>query len=112
MGSFDITCKERLPLGVLRDMILTPVQLSLRTTLSSDFDAAWLQLVKQDQEVFRFTSRKQGASVTDPDQFKIPFPMFMKLLKETDFSKYLQPATVFGSKGQFTLIPERTGFSS
>lgn len=102
VGSFDGSCSERLAVGVLRDLLSTPATLSLRSSLSSFFDAAWHHLMTHDQAVILFMGKAsaKGKPLSDPDEVKIPFPFFLKLLTDPDspFSPLLQVATVFGSR--------------
>ncbi len=103
MGSLDLDCRERLSLGMVKDMICTPVLLSMRSEVRHRFDAAWEGLAGGDTEVIQYMGRKSNF-VTDPDELKLTHRLLQKVYTQTAFSDMLQVATVFGTKGEFYFL--------
>jgi hypothetical protein len=100
LGSFDTNCTEKLSLGTLKTILTTAVILPLRTTIMSEFDEAWQTLSSTNNEVLQYTAKMhERKEMGDPDDFKIPFKYFQKIMKDPSFSKYFEIATVFGKRG-------------
>lgn len=100
-GSLDMQCTDKLTIGNLKDMLCVPIILLLRGELRSVLDKVWVQLSgSQDSYCIQYAAKaRQSMSSTDPDDLRINFKIFEKILDETDFSRYMRTSTVFGRKG-------------
>ena len=86
-----------------KDMICTPVILSMRSFIKHEFDSAWLHLSTTDTDTILYAAKKTSsvaARASDPDDLKITFRILNKILVHTAFSKYLETATVYGTRGE------------
>ena len=86
-----------------KDMICTPVILSMRSFIKHEFDAAWLHLSTTDTDTILYAAKKTSsvaARAADPDDLKITFRILNKILVQTAFNKYLETATVYGVRGE------------
>jgi hypothetical protein len=101
-----LDCTEQLSLGMVKDMICVPVILSLRSVVKHEFDKAWLALSSSDTETAEFAARKLSTAqsrAADPDDMKITFKIFYKILTQTSFQKYFLTKSVFGMKGNCSI---------
>eukprot|EP01032_Pedospumella_encystans_P018028 gene18028-20537_t len=99
VGSLDIQCSESLSLGMTKDLICTPVILSMRNFIKHEFDNAWLELSTTDTDTILYAAKKTATAASraaDPDELKITFRILNKILSQTGFSKYMDTATVYG----------------
>jgi hypothetical protein len=104
VGILDITCSEKVKIGAIKDFLCSPVLLSKRSLVQSYFDKSWTALQNSDSTVLQYCAKKQETMKTlkgsfDPNEFSIPFTFLSKLLKNTDFNYFMQPATTFGKRG-------------
>lgn len=104
VGTLDLDCREPLSLAMVKDMLCTPVILSLRSYVKHQFDAAWIELSCNDLETTLYAAKltnSAAARAADPDDLKITFKILMKILTATPFAKFMQTATVYGTRGGF-----------
>jgi hypothetical protein len=110
VGCLDLDCQDSVSLGDLKEMLCTPVQLSLRPAVTSTFDRAWQQLVENDNDVLQYLAQKReqkskallragGKLDTDPNDIKIPFSMLTKLCHNTVFKQLIETKEFYGIKG-------------
>lgn len=110
-GYLDLNCIDSLSLGVLKAMLCAPVQLSLRNAVMNAFDQGWKELTEQDKKVLEYIAHKKQLENNaknlnpnrDPDDFKITFTIFQKILKKTSFAYLLETKTVFGKRGKLAM---------
>mmetsp|Transcript_3047 Transcript_3047/g.6853 ORF Transcript_3047/g.6853 Transcript_3047/m.6853 type:complete len:549 (+) Transcript_3047:295-1941(+) len=103
VGSLDLDCEEELSLGMVKAMLCVPVILSLRSEVHANFDRAWQALSSSDTETIQYAARKHTtvtARAGDPEDLKISYRIFSKILTQTTFSKYMATAAVFGPRDQ------------
>lgn len=107
-GCLDLDCSDGLSLGVLKALLCAPVQLSLRPAVLQCFDRSWQELVDSDKQVLQYLAKQKelqsnavvkGKVDNDPDDTKIPFVFFQRLLRNTSFSQLLATKRFYGRRG-------------
>ena len=86
-----------------KDLICTPVILSMRNFIKHEFDNAWLELSTTDTDTILYAAKKTATAASraaDPDELKITFRILNKILLQTGFSKFMDTATVYGVRGK------------
>jgi len=86
-----------------KDLICTPVILSMRNFIKHEFDNAWLELSTTDTDTILYAAKKTATAASraaDPDELKITFRILNKILSQTGFSKFMDTATVYGVRGR------------
>jgi hypothetical protein len=116
IGSLDLNCSEKLSLGsfyyeidlslilniitgMIKDMICTPILLSQRSQVRNEFDSAWMYLSSTDLECMQVAVKGKSSSSNDPDDMKITFRIFMRLVTETSFGEFIASRLPCGKKG-------------
>ena len=97
-GSLDMDCEEPLALGMIKKMICTPIILSMWPEVMTKFTKSWDELSTSDTQAMEYAARLK--TVKDPDDVKIPYELFNKIISNTrsDFYIYLKKASVFGKR--------------
>ena len=108
-GCLDLDCSDALSLGILKALLCAPVQLSLRPAVLNTFDRAWQDLVEGDKQILQYLAKQKenqsnamvkGKVDNDPDEIKIPFVFFQRLLHGPLFSQLLATKSVYGRRGK------------
>eukprot|EP00981_Chlorochromonas_danica_P015853 scaffold14715_cov199-Ochromonas_danica.AAC.1 len=83
-------------------MICAPLLLSYHGSICRAFDDGFQQLLASDTSVLQYVAKKQAKAYMigdkDPDDLKIPFAFFKKILTVTKFAQYMELGLPYGKK--------------
>jgi len=94
IGTLDFEdCPEKMTLGEIKDMIVTPTLLRFRKDIKGLVENSWLELSTTDKQAMAITSAHGDNAI---DKISITYPMFEKLFKKTQLSYLMQVSRTFG----------------
>lgn len=89
---------------MIKDMICTPILLSQRSQVRNEFDRAWMHLSSTDLECMQVAVKGKSSSSNDPDDMKISYKIFRRIVTETSFADFFSISLPFGKKGWMQYI--------
>ena len=84
---------------MLKDMICTPILLSQRSQVRNEFDKAWMHLSSTDSECMQVAVKGKSSTSNDPDDVKISYKIFKRIITETLFADFLAISQPYGKRG-------------
>jgi len=94
IGTLDFEdCPEKMTIGEIKDMIVTPTLLRFRTDIKALVESSWLELANMDKQAEAITSAHGDNAI---DKINITYPLFEKLFKKTRLSYLMGVSRTFG----------------
>ena len=100
-GALDTEVNDRtsrVRLAAIKEIICVPLVLSSRRGICTEIERCWAELVDKDMEASEVCDRAMR-SLRSQDECLLHMRMFEKLLLNTTFCAYFEPAERFGLRG-------------
>jgi hypothetical protein len=94
-GSFDLDCRDKVPLSAIKEIFCIPVKLVYRNEVQAIVAHAWAQFSVEDFDAARAVQNYQG---TDPEGVKISLPLLRRMMAKTILADYVRMGTPFGKR--------------
>jgi hypothetical protein len=96
IGTLDYeACPEKMSIGEIKDMIVTPTLMRFRKDIKQVVEDAWLELSNDNLEAQELSEKSGEKGI---DKIRINYSLFEKLLKDTRISELLAVRQTFGRR--------------
>lgn len=99
VGSLDLAATIPVRWGELKRLMLVPCLLSYHATLSADLEASYQSLLLNDTSTLQYVSKQQQKiGGMDPEDVKLSWPIFLKVLLTEPFAAHMKPGSLYGKR--------------